>query len=95
MKIYTRQGDEGQTGFFGGERVSKSDPRVAAYGDVDELSAMLGLVHAHLSSWPSLREKLEAVQRALFGIGGEIATPNPRSATASTRASSSAAPGRS
>lgn len=78
MKIYTRTGDQGQTSFFGGERVAKSDPRVAAYGDVDELSATLGLAHAHLQSWPSLREKLEAVQRTLFGIGGEIATTTAR-----------------
>jgi cob(I)alamin adenosyltransferase len=78
MKIYTRTGDQGQTSFFGGERVVKSHPRVAAYGDVDELSASLGLAHAYLQSWPSLRAKLETVQRTLFGIGGEIATTSDR-----------------
>ncbi len=77
MKIYTRTGDAGETSFFGGGRVPKSDPRVAAYGDVDELGAALGLAHAHLASWPALRKRLEDVQRVLFGIGGEIATPNP------------------
>lgn len=77
MKIYTRTGDGGETSFFGGGRVSKSDARVAAYGDVDELGAALGVVHAHLSSWPGLRARIEDVQRVLFGIGGEIATPAP------------------
>ncbi|MDR7581724.1 MAG: ATP:cob(I)alamin adenosyltransferase, partial [Armatimonadota bacterium] len=43
MKIYTRTGDSGQTGLFGGERVSKADPRVEAYGTVDELNTLLGL----------------------------------------------------
>ena len=47
MKIYTRTGDAGGTALFGGARVSKSDPRVAAYGDVDELNACLGAVRAH------------------------------------------------
>jgi cob(I)alamin adenosyltransferase len=78
MKIYTRQGDEGKTSLFGGERVVKSDPRVAAYGDVDELSATLGLAHASLASWSSLRGKVEAVQRSLFGIGAEIASPSEK-----------------
>jgi cob(I)alamin adenosyltransferase len=75
VKIYTRTGDTGETALFGGRRVRKSDPRVAAYGDVDELSAVLGLVHAQLSSWSALRTEIEAIQRTLFGIGGEIATP--------------------
>ena len=44
MKIYTRTGDSGQTGLFDGTRVPKSDPRVSAYGDVDELNAWLGFV---------------------------------------------------
>jgi cob(I)alamin adenosyltransferase len=78
MKIYTRRGDEGTTSFFGGERVAKSDPRVSAYGDVDELSATLGLAYAGLASWLNLRERIEAVQRTLFGIGGEIATPSAK-----------------
>ena len=75
MKIYTRTGDSGETAFFGGRRVPKSDPRVAAYGEVDELSAALGLVHAQLQSWSALRGEIETIQRTLFGIGGEIATP--------------------
>ena len=79
MKIYTRTGDGGDTSFFGGGRTAKSDRRVAAYGDVDELGAALGLAHAQLASWPALRERIEGVQRCLFGIGGEIATPDAAS----------------
>ena len=78
MKIYTRTGDDGETSLFGGGRVSKSEGRVAAYGDVDELNALLGLAHTHLSSWPALREQIEAAQRVLFGIGGELATPTEK-----------------
>jgi cob(I)alamin adenosyltransferase len=77
LKIYTRGGDGGETSFFGGERVAKSHPRVAAYGDVDELNAALGLAQA-LGAHPRIRERIEEIQRALFGIGGEIATPNAR-----------------
>ena len=73
LKIYTKTGDEGDTSLFAGGRVRKSDSRVAAYGDVDELSALLGAAHHHLPSWPALRAELEQVQRVLFGIGGEIA----------------------
>lgn len=76
MKIYTKTGDDGETSLFAGGRVRKSDPRVAAYGDVDELNAMLGVVTRHLSSWPAQREEVEGVQRVLFGIGGELATPS-------------------
>jgi cob(I)alamin adenosyltransferase len=78
LKIYTRGGDGGETSFFGGERVSKCHPRVAAYGDVDELNAALGSALAQLGPHPSVRERIAEIQRALFGIGGEIATPNPR-----------------
>ncbi|HEU5218289.1 MAG TPA: ATP:cob(I)alamin adenosyltransferase, partial [Gemmatimonadales bacterium] len=46
MRIYTRTGDEGETGLFGGGRVSKDDPRVAAYGDVDELNSAIGVARA-------------------------------------------------
>ena len=47
MKIYTRTGDTGETSLFGGTRVGKNDPRVAAYGDVDELNAQIGPARAH------------------------------------------------
>ncbi|NNE43797.1 MAG: cob(I)yrinic acid a,c-diamide adenosyltransferase [Gemmatimonadetes bacterium] len=75
MKIYTKHGDDGDTSFFGGDRASKGHPRVAAYGDVDELNAQLGAAHARMAAHPALRTEIEAVQRALFGVGGEVATP--------------------
>ena len=46
MKIYTRTGDQGETGLFSGPRVSKDHPRISAYGDVDELNSVLGMVRA-------------------------------------------------
>lgn len=76
MKIYTRSGDEGETGFFGGGRAGKEHPRVSAYGDVDELSAFLGTAHALLGAHDDLRERIHGIQKLLFGLGGEIATPD-------------------
>lgn len=78
MKIYTRGGDGGETSFFGGARASKAHPRVAAYGDVDELNALLGLAQTHLAPHADLRARIEAIQRSLFGVGGEIATPTAK-----------------
>ncbi len=75
-KIYTRTGDAGQTALFGGGRVSKADPRVAAYGDVDELNAALGAVVA-CEPVELERELLQGIQRDLFAIGGRLASPNP------------------
>jgi cob(I)alamin adenosyltransferase len=76
MRIYTRTGDEGTTGLFGGGRVAKDDPRVEAYGDVDELNATLGLARA-IEPEPRIDEILVAVQRDLFGLGALLATPDP------------------
>ena len=73
-KIYTRTGDEGETGLFGGGRVSKDHPRVAAYGAIDELNAILGTVVARLETG-RMRERLGQVQGDLFAIGGHLATP--------------------
>lgn len=75
MKIYTKTGDAGQTGLFGGGRVAKNHPRVQAYGDVDELNAMLGLARA-LEPMPRVDEVLVPVQRDLFAIGALLATPD-------------------
>ena len=50
MKIYTRTGDDGSTGLFGGDRVPKDDPRIAAYGTVDETNSLVGVARAHLSA---------------------------------------------
>lgn len=76
MKIYTRTGDEGETGLFGGGRVSKADRRVAAYGDVDELNSSIGVARAALPAM-LFDAELEAIQRDLFSIGGHLATPDP------------------
>ena len=85
MKIYTRTGDGGDTGLFDGTRVSKSDPRVAAYGEVDELNAWLGLVRASTTD-EDLRGMLEQIQRDLFGLGARLADPARRIAERVTKA---------
>ncbi len=75
MKIYTRTGDSGDTGLFGGGRVPKTHPRVEAYGDVDELNASLGLARA-IEVMPRVDEVLVPLQRDLFAIGALLATPD-------------------
>jgi cob(I)alamin adenosyltransferase len=72
MKIYTKTGDRGQTGLFGGARVSKADPRVEAYGDVDELNAALGTARAAATDSPA-SGLLERIQSELFALGAELA----------------------
>ena len=76
MKIYTKTGDSGETGLFAGPRVAKDHPRIAAYGAVDELNSVVGLVRTEpLSS--EMDELLAAIQHDLFSAGAELATPNP------------------
>ena len=75
MKIYTRTGDTGDTGLFGGTRVRKSDPRVAAYGDVDELNACLGVVCAQPGLDAEVGDVLALIQKDLFAIGARLADP--------------------
>jgi cob(I)alamin adenosyltransferase len=82
MKIYTKTGDRGETGLFGGSRVPKSDARVAAYGEVDELAAALGVARAALAD-RELAEVVERIQLDLFGVGAELATPHGAKARAS------------
>jgi cob(I)alamin adenosyltransferase len=75
-RIYTRTGDRGETGLFGGGRVPKSDPRVAAYGTVDELSAAIGWVVSREDDHAGdLGPRLEIIQGDLFAIGAHLATP--------------------
>lgn len=74
MKIYTRTGDKGQTGLFGGVRVEKSHPRVRAYGTVDELNSFLGRAVCGVGS-PEIRERLANLQHDLFAIGANLASP--------------------
>lgn len=75
-RIYTRTGDKGQTSLFGGGKVRKSHPRVAAYGDVDELNSAIGVARATAPTDLS-DALLESIQRDLFSIGGHLATPDP------------------
>ncbi|MDB4883102.1 MAG: hypothetical protein JWL95_1868 [Gemmatimonadetes bacterium] len=75
MKIYTKTGDTGDTGLFGGGRVPKDDPRVEAYGDVDELNAVIGMARA-VEPMPRIDEVLVPLQRDLFAIGALLATPD-------------------
>lgn len=75
MKIYTKQGDAGETGLFGGPRVPKDDLRIRAYGTVDELNAALGLVLCQPDLPKELAEPLCRVQSELFQLGAELATP--------------------
>jgi len=76
MKIYTRTGDAGETGVFGGPRVLKDDVRIEAYGTVDELNAAIGIVRA--SPLPAaINEVLERLQNELFVVGAQLATPSP------------------
>jgi len=85
VKIYTRTGDAGETALFDGTRVRKSDSRVAAYGDVDELNAWLGLVRANGVD-PDLAEMLVRIQRDLFALGSRLADPAHRIAERVTKA---------
>lgn len=80
MKLYTKTGDEGETGLYGADRVSKTHPRVEAYGTVDELNSVLGTVRAalHLTAAEGERtlldRDLEYLQNALFDLGADLAT---------------------
>ncbi len=85
MKIYTRTGDAGETSLFDGTRVSKADPRVDAYGDVDELNAWLGLGRAQ-SLDRDLDEALVAIQKDLFALGSRLADPRSKIAARVTKA---------
>ncbi len=75
MKIYTKTGDAGDTGLFGGGRVPKSHPRVEAYGDVDELNATIGVARA-TGDDAEIDALLLRVQQDLFAIGALLATPD-------------------
>lgn len=88
MKIYTRTGDTGTTGLFGGPRVAKDDVRIEAYGTVDELNAVLGCVRSAIAQTntattsandllASLDQKTVQIQHELFSIGAELASPKP------------------
>lgn len=75
LRIYTRTGDDGDTGLFGGGRVPKDHARVIAYGDVDELNAVIGVARS-VEMMPRIDEVLAPVQRDLFALGAMLATPD-------------------
>jgi len=77
MKIYTRTGDAGDTGLFGGGRVSKDHHRVSAYGTVDELNASLGVALTHVAD-AEIRARLVRIQHDLFAVGATLATASPQ-----------------
>jgi cob(I)alamin adenosyltransferase len=71
MKIYTKKGDQGETGLFGGDRVPKDHLRIRAYGTLDELNAALGLA----APGPEFGDRIRRIQGELFQLGAELATP--------------------
>lgn len=75
MTIVTKTGDKGTTGLFGGQRVPKDDPRIHAYGDVDELNAVLGLIVAQPNLHDGMKQQLLRIQNLLFRMGADLATP--------------------
>jgi cob(I)alamin adenosyltransferase len=75
VKIYTRTGDKGDTGLFDGTRVPKSDPRVDACGEIDELNAWLGVIRSSADRDEEIAGMLERIQRDLFALGARLADP--------------------
>ncbi len=75
VKIYTRKGDDGSTGLFDGSRVPKDHARCRAYGDVDELSAALGVARAFVED-AEIRDLLQGLQRDLLALGAQLADPS-------------------
>ena len=80
-KIYTRTGDDGDTGLGDGSRVPKEDPRVEAYGSVDEANSCIGVVLAVTGLPSDVQRCLTGVQHDLFDLGGELCIPNHRAIT--------------
>ncbi len=78
MKIYTRTGDKGSTGLFGGDRVTKSHPRLMAYGTLDELNSVIGVLRLHVQAEVVGQDLLQQVQHDLFVLGAILATPESR-----------------
>jgi cob(I)alamin adenosyltransferase len=74
-KIYTRTGDNGTTGLVDGSRVPKSDPRMAAIGDVDEANSAIGVARTHFAPGDAFDAMLARIQNDLFDLGADLATP--------------------
>ena len=75
MKIYTKTGDKGETGLFGGERVSKNSDRIRAYGTIDELNSFIGLAITEAKN-DEVKLLLQKIQNRLFTVGSDLATPD-------------------
>lgn len=75
MKIYTKTGDKGETGLFGGERVTKDSLRISAYGTIDELNAFIGYTITEIND-ASIKQNLLTIQNYLFTVGSDLATPD-------------------
>ena len=75
-KIYTRTGDDGTTGLVSGPRRKKHDPRVEAYGDIDETNSLIGLARQHCGGLGDLDSMLARIQNDLFDLGADLATPD-------------------
>lgn len=90
MKIYTKTGDRGETGLLDGSRVPKNDLRVAACGELDELSAALGVALAHLRD-AKCAKLLRGIQADLLAIGARIADPQAKASARRPKASISSA----
>lgn len=75
MKIYTRTGDSGKTSLVGGQRVSKGLPRLDAYGTLDELNSLLGILRLHISPQTGAASVLQYIQKDLFSAGSILADP--------------------
>lgn len=73
MKIYTKTGDQGETSLIGGARVSKSHARLEAYGTVDELNSLTGLLRTYTQNTPEVDDVLEIIQHRLFQVGSHLA----------------------
>lgn len=86
MRIYTRTGDAGETSLFDGTRVKKHDPRVDAYGEVDELNAWLGFARSSGID-PELAADIVRIQRDLFALGAQLADPDDKIAARVVKAS--------
>lgn len=75
MQLYTRTGDQGATRIIGGKSVHKNSAQVEAYGTVDELNSILGMLAAHGDLWPELQTEIMEIQQYLFDCGNDLATP--------------------
>ena len=83
MSIATKHGDEGKTGLIGGERVSKADLRVEAYGTIDELTSVMGFARS-ICDDAEVRELTKSIQRELFTVSGSVANPSSNETTKTT-----------